>query len=290
MNQKILETNQRYFSMQWFAFPLFISVKDDKKQPNFYGCKYGELNNKENVLDLYNKQVSYNSLALCMGRSKIIGVDFDNQEYFEEARKLMPENVAIKSQSGNGGHLLFEENNIELPTKIHGFYDIQRSDRQLLFVPPSKVEGGGEYKFLVSPFEVRLQIIPKRFQEFMFYIHDKHSKFKGKKERYNDNSDIDISKLWPKHQKFCQLNDLTEKQMDRFKMKFNIAKHEMKDRSAKDFDLLCWGIRIHPRPIDIETLWLTVQDISKFAKRGRNYFETTYKSAFQKLYDDNRIL
>ncbi len=47
-------------------------------------------------------------------------------------------------------------------------------------------------------------------------------------------------------------------------------------RSERDFDLCCWAVRTGA---DQEIIWAEVQDVGKFAERGRAYFDRTWDAA-----------
>ncbi len=78
-----------------------------------------------------------------------------------------------------------------------------------------------------------------------------------------------------------QLTQLTRRDRDRLAYLLNKSR-TAQDRSKADWALLCWCIR---RGIDRELLWEQVQDVGKFAERGRDYFDLTWSNAEERTQE-----
>ena len=77
------------------------------------------------------------------------------------------------------------------------------------------------------------------------------------------------------------LSDLTKRQLSWFLgTKSKCENIPVGDRSEKDFDLLCVGIKVG---LSKEVLYNEVKNMSKFAERDVDYFNYTYNKALQKV-------
>jgi hypothetical protein len=68
---------------------------------------------------------------------------------------------------------------------------------------------------------------------------------------------------------------LTDRQRDRLDCRISACR-TAQDRSKADFALCCFAVE---EGLDQETVWAEVQDVSKFAERGRPYFDSTWTAA-----------
>lgn len=85
-----------------------------------------------------------------------------------------------------------------------------------------------------------------------------------------------------------QVKTLTPKRRDELEKKVAVCSlAPVGQRSELDFNLLCWAVECGVRKGD---LWTRVQDIGKFAERGRQYFEDTWDKAEEgtraKMYEE----
>lgn len=265
-----------FWEIGFQAFPLSISWDASTGQKRLdWIPEWGETLSLPLVLDwLHFLGEACNSVAIKTGLcSKLFVMDLDVIKGKDGSAALarhgiiIPANtVSARTQSGSiHFYSMFPEGlehstGADLFEKASGI-DI-RGDGGFVIAPPSQVKGGGEYSWIVSPFEYPLAPLPE----------DLLKKIMAARIRPEP-----LKVLW-KQGREKRFTELSERQKRPLMEKLNKCKREKVDRSGADFALCWWAVCIR---LAVRDLWELCRDVGKFNARGYTYFELTYRKAYE---------
>jgi len=141
-----------------------------------------------------------------------------------------------------------------------------------IFAPPSKVQGGGEYRWIVPLTPENLRPLPEELFRFLFKLQEKPPMPLPPKPagvyqcRPGSKSLNDLTQK----QRECLLNDLEQ-----------CGSAAQGHRSEADFRFITWGLSCG---LGEGELWELCGGIGKFqGRKGLSYFRFTVKNALRKL-------
>jgi hypothetical protein len=266
-----------FWKIGFQAFPLAVSLDASAGRKRLdWKPAWGEPLSLSLVLDWLDfLGTACNSIAIKTGQcSNLFVVDLDVTKgknggaVLERHGITIPENtVSVQTQS-NGFQYYFtfpagleHSTGADLFEKTSGI-DI-RGDGGFVIAPPSQVMGGGNYSWIMSPFEYPLAPVPENFLKKIIAARSKPGP----------------SKVPWKQGRERRLSELSEPQKRTLMKKLNKCRiAEVGFRSGADFEMCCWAVCISLAVCD---LWELCRDMGKFKERGRAYFDLTYNNALK---------
>jgi len=271
-----------YFSISWECF--FINLYMDvfgKKRIDFLGQSWKDTFNKRSVNRWVNDNRLHNKIngiavktGLC---SNLFLIDLDKRsekngvEYFKKLKVVIPPDT-VSAETASGGlhyYFTFPEALKEFSTGSNLFNKISGIDTRgnggLIITPPSKVAGGGAYKWLVSPFRGELRYPPQKLIDLILNYYEN----KNIDRQTAVNCQPDKKEYSPGEQSQSQKNIL-------FNCLNNCAIASAGQRSERDFAFISWGVKIN---MPKDELWSLCQGVGKFKQKGKQYFERTFNNA-----------
>jgi hypothetical protein len=273
MKQTIID----FWRIGFQAFPLVVSKNEltGKKQLDWKPT-WGETLSLSLVLDWLNfLGDSCNAVAVKTGLCSnlfVLDLDVTNGKdggtAIERHGIMIPaKTVSARTQSG-GLHYYFRfpkdlENSTgtDLFEKASGI-DI-RGEGGFVIAPPSRVKGGGEYSWIVSPFEYPLAPLPEGMLKIIIAARNRP----------------EPCKMFWKQGTEKRIYELTYSQKQHLMKRLEKSRSaEIGFRSHADFALCCWAVNIR---LAVYDLWELCRDIGKFRECGRAYFDLTYNNALK---------
>ena len=267
-----------YYSLGWESLLFFLRMNQaGKKVPNYFGFKWKEKETAQRVIrritDL-RLQGKVNAIAIKTGNASNlflldldIGKEKNGLKKIKELKISIPDNTVCAETPSGGMHYYFT-----LPEELKDYttganlfeknsgIDF-RANGGLAFAPPSQVKGGGNYKWLITPFSTELKRPPDKFIEMLLH---KNEAVQGTPKKQN----LSV---------YNSSNGISEKQRSvLFDLLTESANTEEGYRSEIDFKFINFGIKIG---YSKEELWNLCKDVSKFSTDGRKYFDRTYNNA-----------
>lgn len=205
-----------------------------------------------------------NVLVLKTGKdSGVTVIDDDNYGGINLALLQDIPNGTPTAITGNNGHHFFFSYCASIPTASYKTVSIDlRNDGGLIFLPPSCIEGR-QYHWIVPLTRYALRPMPEALKDFCYF---QRTRKEVKRE--------------PGTKTYEQLSTKQRIYLDGYLERCKRARKGKHDRSARDYALCCWAVKIELAPA---VLWKLVCNISKFAEKshGRNYFDLTYRKALR---------
>jgi hypothetical protein len=218
-----------------------------------------------------------NAIALFTGtRSGIWCLDVDTSaevngfDTLKNAGIQFLEDTPVQATQSGGKHYLFSmSGRLETDTTARKKLGLDaRGEGGLIFVSPTRVSGGGDYRFIV--------------------------KINADRSNLREPPPELINLLWPKQDKAAvpvapkrDPQDLTPAQVQWFESCIEKCQYANKGtRSEADFNLCCTAIKLS---FDKEYVWSIVGRFPSFEEKGRRYFELTWSKAEGEVpYSDRR--
>ena len=257
-----------YYADGFEVFPAFIKLIGTKKiiiTPS--GTSWKEKLTMETTIHwLRALEGKVNALCIKTGIcSSVTVIDDDNRKQIHPILSNLKEGETPHSITGCGGHHFFFRYDHTIPTSACHSEKIDiRNNNGLIILPPSCFGGRG-YSWITQLKRNILQPIPVSLKEFLLSLHK-----------------IDVTPINRKNLKsYKELSHKQREILDGYIKRSRCAKPGRDDRSACDFALCCWAVKISLRK---DELWKRVSGISKFAQRGEEYFNLTFENAIAKLY------
>jgi len=264
-----------YFSHGIECFPCTLTIVDGKKK--YDGSNWKSAITKQQAQEMLND--AHNSIALKTGScSNLFVLDCDihdginGLDILKEEGIIVPDGTPTQTTQSGGKHFFFS-----FPEELKGAGTTSkkskgidtRGENGLIFAAPSKVTGGGDYRFDVKITNNNLKLPPKQLLDWLF------PKEEPKKEPQQ------ISKT------NFGIVDLTAKQRDWFDRDMNAcAITEKGARSETDFRFCCTCIRLSLRKDEI---WSLIKSLGKFSTNGERYFDRTWDKADKEIpYTERR--
>ena len=213
-----------------------------------------------------------NAIQIIPGNKALV-LDIDNRAGVNGHDFLpcsIPEGTpSVQTQSGSGRQYWFSgdtclktfadsKNRIDLLTGSTG-----------IFAPPSKIQGGGVYHWLVPLDKDRLLNLP---DEILLYCLKRQQPRAPEKQQRTYSPVMIGSK---------GLYDISPKQRACLEGALERCRTAQKGgRSDNDFRFIIWGLSIG---LDVNTLWGLCRDVGKFKEKRLSYFRGTVKQALKKI-------
>lgn len=258
----IEESMQTYRVLGWDVTVAHVSARAGKKRFDFARQNWQTASPEAIVGALHRKRKMANALLLKTGtESGVSAIDIDDQERSAFLRPLIPANAPFSITQGGGLHFYLAWSP-ELHTasyRSHGF-DI-RNDGGLLVLPPTSVDGGGVYRWVVEPSGPLPQASPRLIAAI---------------QRLHAVAGAATTKKSAGQRTMEQLTPRQRHWWDRY---FDqVRRAPIGRRSERDLALLTWGAKCGLR---MDSAWAAVCEVGKFAERGRDYFERTWERALR---------
>jgi hypothetical protein len=147
---------RRYFEIGWAVLPLRLTrdPATGKKVPDFggFGWKDGPHTLAESLRRLAALGQQANALALLTGRaSGVTVIDGDGAQGVANAARHIPQGTPTARTQSDGRHFFFAYTP-DLPTSANRALRVDvRNDGGYIFLPPSRVAGGGSYTWITAP-------------------------------------------------------------------------------------------------------------------------------------------
>jgi hypothetical protein len=182
----------------------------------------------------------------------------------------IPKNTpTVQTQSGIGRQYWFQAD-----PRLHTHADhIARIDvltgKSGIFMPPSEIEGGGSYSWLVPLTRENLRPLPDALFQYLLKLQEKKPTPEKTYRKFN---------VIPGSKTFA---DLSPKQRARLDEALSRCRTAPKGhRSEADFGFIIWGLSCG---LDENSLLDMCRNFGKFKERGIGYFRGTVKQALGKL-------
>jgi len=180
----------------------------------------------------------------------------------------IPQNTpTVQTQSGKGRQYWFKADS---SLRTHADHEARidvLTGKTGIFAPPSKIDGGGEYLWLVPLTLETLKPLPTALLEYLRIRQQPKQPIKNV---------IHSCQYGMKN-----LQRISQKQKDRLFEALDRCKAATKGaRSENDFRFVIFGLSCG---LDEETLWGLCSDVGKFQEKGQSYFRFTVKNALRKL-------
>lgn len=297
--KKIFNTSKvclkSYYSLGWECLFINLSIDSNgKKFPNTFGLKWKstKITPQQEIRRITDKKLQrkINSIAIKTGQcSNLFVLDLDigeeknGLEKIKELKIKIPDNTVCVETPSGGRHYYFTlpEELKDITTGANLFEKNSgidfRANGGLIFAPPSRVAGGGLYKWIIPPFKTERKRPPEKLIKMILSEYEKKNQVT---QRFDSNNKKGV---------FSQISDfmqvtratITEKQkLTFFNLLNECAIAKKGQRSELDFKMLNYGIKIGYFK---EELWKFCNDISKFKEKRRPYFEQTYDNALKAL-------
>jgi len=258
---------QKSYNESLEIFPARIEVLKGKKEihcPN--GRSWKETITLADAID-WLQAFKHRENALCLKTGKVSAVtviDDDTRDGVHPNLKGLISAGIICAQSGNNGHHFFFQCVPEITTASYKTQKIDiRNDGGLIILPPSFIEGH-RYQWITPFSRDTLKPMSEALKLFVLSLQrpvDSQERTQGTKS-------------------YDQLSAPQKKYLDAYLLRCSRARKGVHDRSACDFALCVWAVKIELSPI---ALWNMVYNISKFSEpaHGRAYFNRTYQNALR---------
>lgn len=255
-----------YYKKKFEVFPAIIRLTGKKKciiTPK--GTSWKERLSLETAIQwlrVFNGKA--NALCLKTGAcSSVTVIDDDNRNGIHPYLLSFIAEETPHSITGSGGHHFFFKYDASISTSACSSEKIDiRNDGGLIIIPPSCFEGR-EYFWINAIGCTTLNPMPLALKEFILGLHKP-------------------SVAPTEGRVFKSYTQLSRKQrtiLDDYIERSRHAQTGIGDRSACDFALCCWAVKIGLKK---DELWKMVSNIGKFAQRGREYFNLTFQHALER--------
>lgn len=249
------------------VFPCIVKILYGKKE---FHCLNGHSWQGSITLDValhwlrkYNGSV--NTVCLKTGKdSDITVIDDDSRGVINpDLQRLVPAGTPAARTCNNGHHFFFSYC-ADIPTASYKTASIDlRNDGGLIFLPPSCIDGR-EYRWLTPLTRDTLRPMPEPLKAFCLSLRVPQAE----------------QQRQPGAKAYSQLSEKQRRYLDGYLDRCKRARKGKHDRSACDYALCSWAVKINLSP---ESLWQLVYNVGKFAEpaHGRKYFDMTYRNALR---------
>lgn len=268
MENKIRSALKEYTSIGWVVLPVYVKQDHHGKKLPLFGAGYSwNENYKEDSWEDRLKALGENAngvIVLTGQISNLLVLDVDLKcqcngfESLKKAEIVLPQAPKARTQSG-GLHVFFsypESFTDKQKTTVSNLLPgvDTRGNGGFIFLPPTVVKGGREYKWEKNPFDCS---IPEA-NETLLKLFEKRT---------------GPSKHRPGWRKLFQLSPMQKRYLDSY---LNRAKTALVgNRSDSDFALVGWAVKCQLARGEIEK-------ICNFGKFKRSdYFDRTYSAALK---------
>lgn len=249
------------------VFPSFVKCLQGKKVIHTpVGCSWQNDLTLEDTLN-WLRAFKGRANALCLKTGKCSNVTVIDDDYRDDInpdlRRLVPTGTPY-AQTGNGGHHFFFRYVRDIFTASYHDRKIDiRNDNGLIILPPSSIDAR-LYRWIAPFTRDTLRPMPEPLKSFILSLRAPQAA----QERSEGAKTYE------------QLSEKQKKYLDIYLDRCKQAKKGEDDRSACDYALCCWVVKIG---LSSESLWQLVCGFGKFAEpsHGEEYFEMTYKNALR---------
>lgn len=268
MKHELITAWKSYENFGFRCVPVHLVLKNKKKEVEIPSWKDKDYS----LEDLLEKISFYNGIAIKTGE-KLFVVDIDNPDILSKwniTKENLKDIPCVKTPHGFHFYFSHPENLAKLidltrTNKAEGI-DI-RGDKGIVFAPPTQIERGGKYEWLV-PIGKELPKLSEKLEKFLLALFPK-AVFEPETEAQKDPSE--------------KQQDIWSKEVEKYLQDYS----ESKDRSGLDYHLACIARDFNvPEKQVIEVLWQPTNAKCKNKGHGDDYVSKLLIAVRRKNFND----